>query len=162
MKYTTDNGGTATKCDDIKLFKQGSTWATKLSQLGKSSGKLIIMTHGFQTRYDKCPTESLDDEKNYIKNIFDKRPYDIFIICNSDNYENAKILKTAYPKIRIKHHDKINANIAILEPRTVFISSENFGYSHYDNFGVGFHSQEIYNHYKEIFQDYWKKSKEIE
>lgn len=62
---------------------------------------------------------------------------------------------------QIKHHPKINANIALLEPRTVFFSSSSFGYSNYDGFGVGFHSVEIHNKLKDIFREYWKKAIEI-
>ena len=139
MKFTTDNGGYATSCSDIKIFYSGSTWATKLSQLAKSTGKLIIMTHGFKSRSNDFFTESIEDENSYIRNIFNKRPSEIYIICNSDDIREARIIKQLYPNIVIKHHPKINANIALFEPRTVFFSSSPFGYSDYDDLGIGFH-----------------------
>lgn len=161
MKFTTDNGGFATSCNDIKLFHSSSTWATKLSQLAKTNGKLIIMTHGFKCRSNDFITERIEDENSYIRNIFNKRPNDIYIICNSDDINEACIIKRLYPKILIKHHPKVNANIALLEPQTVFISSSSFGYSGYDDFGVGFHSVEIHNKLKAIFREHWKKAIEV-
>lgn len=161
MKFTTDNGGFAASCNDIKIFYFGSTWATKLSQLAKTSGKLIIMTHGFKSRINKYLTEEIADKNSYICNIFNKRPNDIYIICNSDDIQEARIIKQLYPNIMIKHHPKINSNIALLEPRTVFFSSNSFGYSDYDDFGVGFHSTEIHDKLRAIFREHWIKAVEI-
>lgn len=157
MKFSTDNGGFATSCNDIKLFYGSSTWNTRLSQLGKAKGKLIIMTYGFKA----SKNGDTEFDCSYIKRIFDKRPDDIFIICNSDNIEDAKVIKDLYPQVRIRHNEKINANIVLLEPQTVFFSSENFGYSSYADFGVGFHSKEIFENILSVFRDYWQKSKEI-
>lgn len=161
MKYKTDNGGFATSCDDIKIFGNGSTWATKLSQLSKSTGKLIIMTYGFKVRASKYGTETIEDEHSYIREILDKRPTDIFIICNSNSIDDAKTIKKLYPKIRIKHHKNINANIALLEPQTVIFSSEEFGFSANDGYGVGFHSNKIYEELLKQFRISWEKSEEI-
>lgn len=161
MKYHTDNGGFATSCNDIKLFYGSSTWGTRLSQIGRTTGKLIIMTYGFKSRNPKYPIEDIEFERSYLKNIFDKRPNNIFILCNTDNLDDAQIIKRLYPQIQIKHNAKINANIAILEPQTVFFSSENLGYSQYAEFGIGFHSKEIFEKMREIFRDYWKRSTEV-
>lgn len=157
MKFTTDNGGFATSCNDIKLFFSNSTWATKLSQLAKTNGKLIIMTRGLSSRSDKYFKENIKDDNSYIRNILGKRPDNVYIICNSEAIDEARIIKQLYPKILIKHHPKVNANIALMEPRTVFFSSSSFGYSNYDDFGIGFHSEDIYNKLKEKFREQWKK-----
>lgn len=161
MKFNTDNGGFATSCNDIKIFNSNSTWATKLSQLAKFSGKLIIMTQKFQPRFTKYFTENIEDEHSYIRNILDKRPNDIYIICNTNDINNAKIIKQLYPNIRISYHDKVTANIALLEPCTVLFSSASFGYSANDEFGVGFHSKEIYNKMKDLLKEHWLKATEL-
>ena len=161
MKYKTDGGGFATSCDDIKIFGNGSTWATKLSQLAKSTGNLIIMTYGFKVRTGKYATETLEDEHSYIREILDKRPTNIFILCNSNSIDDAKIIKRLYPQIRIRHHKSINANIALLEPQTVIFSSEEFGFSDKAGYGVGFHSNEIYEEMIKQFRLSWEKSEEI-
>ena len=161
MRFNTDNGGFATKCNDIKIFHLSSTWATKLSQLAKTSEELIIMTNGFQPRIIKDFTENIEDEHSYIRNILDKRPNNIFIICNTNDIKEAKIIKQLYPNIRISYHNKVSANIALLGPQTVLFSSNSFGYSSNDEFGVGFHSVEIYNKMKDIFRKHWLKATEI-
>ena len=107
MKYKTDGGGFATSCDDIKIFGNGSTWATKLSQISKSTGMLIIMTYGFKVRTGKYGTEALEDEHSYIREILDKKSTNVFIICNSNSIEDAKRIKRIYPQIRIRHHKDI-------------------------------------------------------
>lgn len=161
MAFKTDNGGFATGCGDIKLLYGGSTWGTRLSQLAKNKNKLIIMTYGFKSRRTKYPQDDIENEDSYVRNILDKHPQNTFIICNTDSIEDAKIIKKYYPEIEIRHSGKINANIALLEPETVFFASDNFGYSHYDEFGVGFHSKEICEKLKGNFRKMWSESKEV-
>lgn len=161
MKFKSDGGGFATSCDDIKLLCGSSTWATRLSQLAKTKNKLLIMTYGFKARYTKYPSEDIRNEYSYVRNILNKHPQNVFIICNTDSVEDAKIIKQIYPDAKIKHNENINANIVLLEPKTLFFASDNFGYSPYDEFGVGFHSERIYNKVLELFRAQWKKSKEL-
>lgn len=160
--YKTDGGGYATKCDDIKLFDSISTWNTKLSQIAKTNGHLYIMTHSLNYFY-------YPDGHTYLDEIIGKRPFNISIIVNSDNLNKAKTLQQKYPLIKIKHHPKMNAKIALLAPHTVMYSSSDFGTTYRDNFvtgkfesdinlGVGFHSEEIFNHMLQTFKSYWEQS----
>ena len=118
------------------------------------------MTNGFGVRSSRYFTESIEDENSYIRSILNKRPNNIFILCNSSNIADAKVIKKLYPQIRIKHHKNINANIALFGPRTVMFSSESFGYSSNDNYGVGLHSREIYEKMLEQFRTVWRKAEE--
>ncbi|MCM1367898.1 MAG: hypothetical protein NC184_03705 [Roseburia sp.] len=161
MKFKTDGGGFATSCDDIKVLYGASTWATRLSQLAKTQNKLIIMTYGFKARNAKYPNEDIRNENSYVRNILNKHPKNVFVLCNTDSVEDAKILKQIYPDIMIKHKGDINANIVLLEPHTVFFASDNFGYSAYDEFGIGIHSKEIYDNLIKIFRVKWKTSNEL-
>ena len=161
MKFKSDGGGFATSCDDIKLLYGASTWATRLSQLAKTQNKLLIMTYGFKARNSKYPAEDIKNENSYVRYILNKHSRNVFIICNTDSVEDAKIIKQIYPEIMIKHSIKINSNIVLLEPHTVFFASDNFGYSAYDEFGVGFHSKEIYEHVLSIFRAKWRISEAL-
>lgn len=158
MKFKSDGGGFATSCNDIKLLYGASTWATRLSQLAKTQTKLIIMTYGFKARKTQYPMEDIRNETSYVRNILDKHPQNVFIICNTDSIDDAKIIKQLYPDISIKHNKDTNANIVLLEPYTVFFASDNFGYSPYDEYGVGLHSKEIYDNLIEIFRAKWRTS----
>uniref|UniRef100_UPI00140549D0 hypothetical protein n=1 Tax=unclassified Variovorax TaxID=663243 RepID=UPI00140549D0 len=42
MNFSTDGGGFAFSCDDLKLSIDASTWATRLSQLGRMTGNIYI------------------------------------------------------------------------------------------------------------------------
>lgn len=160
-RYNTDNGGLATGCDDIKLFMPTSTWATKLSQLAKQKGKLIIMTYGFRENELGDTGEQNGQVSSYISNILDKHPENVYIICNSANIKEAEKIKKAYPRIRIWHNKKIHSNIALVEPSIAIFSGSEFGYSPYDEYGVGFHSEKIYNHMLEEMRSQVRKSEEI-
>lgn len=98
MTFKDDHGGFAFSCSDGKFCICASTWGTRLSQLGKVVGPVRIIT------------ELLPDT-DYIKNIISKRPSDIFIIANISARENAKIIKEAFPSVRIALHQNINAKV---------------------------------------------------
>ena len=119
MSYRTDGGGLAFKCGDIKLQGGGSSWATKLSQLGRQKGCLRIITYSLP---------NID----FIKRVFGKRPENIFIIANpeaSSVQRRAEAIKEEFPNIRIALNRKIHSKVVLIEPRTVMVSSANFGKS---------------------------------
>lgn len=160
-KYKTDAGGFATQCDDIKIFTEGSTWNTRLSQIAKSEHNILIMTNGFEVRKDEYHSGDVIGEDSYIRQIFDKRPRNIFVIFNSKNLEDAYKLKSVYPEIIFRHHEKMNAKVVMIEPEIVMFSSADFGFSKQIELGVGFHSEEIYKHTRDLFANMWKQAKEL-
>ena len=157
--YKSDNGGFAVKCDDVKLFIEGSTWNTKLSQLGKIQSHLYIMTNDL-------------NKLDYIDQIFSKRPYNISLLVNATHKDKAKEVKDKYPKIEVRHIKNLNAKVVLLAPRTTMYSSSDFGSPYYINpqtgwneltmnFGVGFHSEEIFEIMLNRFNLIWDRAEEI-
>lgn len=149
MAFTDDGGGFAFTCDDAKMSICASTWNTRLSQLGKISGPVFIMT-------------GLLPDPEYISQIIGKRPHDIFIIANSDAYREAQWLKSKYPSVRIVLHSNNNAKVVLVSPDTVWVSSSDFGKTKKIESAIGLHSSTVYQKTLEtLFNRVWKESKEI-
>lgn len=150
MAFSDDNGGFAFLCEDAKISVCASTWNTRLSQLGKSQGSLFIMTHYLP---------NLD----YIARIISKRPDNIFIIANIDARENAQLIKSKFPLVRIALHPKINAKVVLLAPETVWVASSDFGETKMVESAIGLHSITVYNRAVEsFFKTEWEKSIELQ
>src|SRR6266702_8209912 len=139
MTYKTDGGGLALKCNDIKLCTGGS-WATKLCGLnqGKQKGIVRIMTFSLP-------------HMGYVKEQFERRPYDIFLIAHSKFLGRAQRIKSTFPDIRVAVHDEMHSKLLLIEPQTVYISSANFGNSGWHESSIGLHSQEAHEWYKREF-----------
>ena len=131
MAFKTDGGGIALKLNDCKLAYGTSTWNTRLSQIGKMTGKITICTY------------SLPDLP-YIQQILDKRPYDITLIAHERFRDKAEILMDRYPDLEIHLRPNVHAKYVLIEPQTVWLSSENFGQSGWFEFALGIHSKELY------------------
>lgn len=136
--------------DEVKLYYSDShTWGMKLSQLKKQKGILRIITY------------TLPDIENVI-NIFNKRPYNIFLICHSASKQKASDLKKEFPKIKIATNSKVHSKVVLIEPNTVYISSANFARSGWHETSIGIRSKKIHNSYLEnSFIPLWNKSEEI-
>ena len=149
MSFKTDNGGEAIRINDAKLFfGDNSTWAVRLSQLAKVKSNVYISTF------------SLPDLP-YAQKILEKRPRDIFIIAHSMFYAKALAMKDAFPDIRIALRDNIHAKMVLTEPETVWLSSANFGRSGWIEHGIGMHSPEAFDFYKNAFDNTFSSSEEI-
>lgn len=136
MSFKTDNGGVAIKLSDVKLMSSVSTWATRLSQIGKTKGEIIICTYSLPNI-------------EYVKNIFNKRS-DITIIAHKKFTEKANLLKNFYPKLRIFLKNNVHAKLALIEPKTVWLTSANFGHSNWVEHAIGFHDENVYKFYKDF------------
>lgn len=149
MAFSTDSGGIAFKCNDVKLQGQASLWATKLSQLGRQNGTVRIITY------------SLPD-LGYIKEQFQRRPKNVFIICHERFIERAGEIKRFFPSIRVAVNPAVHSKILLIEPHTVYVSSANFGLSRWHETSVGFHSKEAHDWYADHeFKPLWIRSEEV-
>lgn len=106
MAFSDDGGGFAFSCDDAKMSICASTWSTRLSQIARVAGPILIMT-------------GLLPDTEYISQIIGKRPRDIFIIANSTARPDAELLKIKFPSIRIALHSNNNAKVVLVSPDTV-------------------------------------------
>lgn len=149
MAFSDDGGGFAFNCDDAKMSICASTWNTRLSQIGRINGPIYIMTG------------SLPDV-DYISQILRKHPQDIYIIANSIAQQEAIVLKSRFPGLRIALHASNNAKVVLVAPDTVWVSSSDFGKSSQIESAVGLHSAYVYTRTLEsLFMKVWEKSTEL-
>lgn len=149
MAFKTDNGGFRFECADAKMSISASTWATRLSQLGKTRGRVSILT-----------TELPDPA--YVIEVLSKRPTDIHIVAHAIARAAAEHIKRALPEIRIALHYDIGAKALMVAPETVWIMSTDFGKKHRLDSGVGLHSSELYEKtVEELFERAWREAQEI-
>ena len=141
--FQTDAGGLALALNDVKLMttETASSWNTRLSQIARMKGKVIICTY------------SLPNLK-YMEKIFDKRSWDVVLIANDkpkDNEWKVQELQERYPDMEIYLKPDIHAKIILIEPKTVWLSSANFGRSGWFENTIGIHDKEAYDfYYKQI------------
>ncbi|MGI4846298.1 MAG: hypothetical protein ACRYF7_23650 [Janthinobacterium lividum] len=149
MSFNADNGGFPFSCEDAKFSICASTWNTKLSQIGKITGAIRIMTHGLPNT-------------GYIAKTLVKRPKNIFIIANADAESDARLIKSEFPEVRIALHARMNAKVVLVEPGTIWLSSCDFGETKSIESAVGFHSVDLHRRVVEqLFESEWKKSIEL-
>jgi hypothetical protein len=149
MAFSDDNGGFAFACDDAKMSISASTWNTRLSQIGRVTGQIFVMTR-------------LLPDTAYISQIISKRPNNIFIIANSAAQASAQTLKRSFSEIRIVLHPKNNAKVVLVAPDTVWVSSSDFGKSDQIESAVGMHSEALYKRTLDaLFNKVWTESQEI-
>ena len=149
--FSTDNGGIALKINDAKLsaIRSGSTWNTRLSQIEKIKGKIVICT------------DELCDFK-YLRKIFDKRSENIHIVVPDKCEAIARELYASYPKLNFYLASKINCTFVLIEPETVWLSSASFGLTNgTHNFTIGIHNKEAYDYmYRQLSYLYPKRIEE--
>jgi len=150
MAYKTDVHGLAFKCNDVKISGHTSTWGMKLSQLYKQQGIVRIITYSLPNF-------------EYIKQQFERRPYDIFLIAHMKFHNRARQIKMAFPRVRLALHREVHSKVLLIEPHTVYISSANFGDSGWHETSIGLHSKEAYDWYLETqFAPLWDSCDEID
>jgi len=144
MGYCTDGGGTAFKCNDMKIFSHNSTWSTKLSQIGKVKGKITIITYSLPNI-------------EYTRRILKKKSKDVYIIAHLKFYKKAMKIKEEFPDVNIALHNSVHSKVVTIEPITTYFSSANFGSSGWHESSIGFHSKEIHDDSKKDFESLWKQ-----
>lgn len=150
MQFKTDSGGFAFSNADSKLVLGSATWSTHLSQLGKVKGHVYVMTR-------------LLPDVDYIAEIVGKRPHDIWILAHAEASENARLLKLRFPQIEVAVHRCNNAKMVLVAPRTVWISTSDFGKSGEIETGIGIHSPEVFEEAKEkLFDRAWAEGTRVE
>ena len=136
MAFKTDCGGIAMTAD-IKLSQKGTTWNTRLSQIGRHDRLVTLCTFS---------TGDID----YLTKILSKRDFGsgIRIIGNEKNEWKMRRLKNLFPAAQFFVSPNAHAKLALVEPNIVWVSSENLGRTR-DVFdaSIGIHSEEAYQHY---------------
>jgi len=149
MVFSDDSRGFAFSCEDAKMFISASTWNTRLSQIARVVGPILIMTG------------SLPDPE-YISRTLGKRPRDIFIIANAAAQREARMLKLRFPEVRIALHPNNNARVVLVAPDTVWVSSADFGKTTRIESAIGLHSGIVFKKTREsLFNRVWAEAIEI-
>ena len=73
----------------------------------------------------------------------------------------TKAIKAGFPLIRIAVNDFVHSKVLLIEPRTLYISSANFGQSKMHESAVGLHSKEAHdwyvaNRYTRLWETSWE------
>ena len=165
MAFSTDNGGVALYAD-IKLIEGASTWNTRLSQIGRARGNILI-----------CTEELLDDKPDfnrscgdlrYLRRILDKRDAidpglaSVMIITNIPSEAEAIELKILYPNLTVYLTDFIEGTTVLMKPETVWYAPGGFGDPGKECRptpfeGIGFHSRQAFRHYAKAINGHLKK-----
>ena len=101
-------------------------------------------------------TYSLPDLE-YSKQIFDKRSKNVTLIVNEKFRNKAEELESIYPDLDICIKNDVHAKMVLVEPKTVWLSSANFGKSDWFEQTIGIHSEEVYSFYFDQINKYLNK-----
>ena len=82
------------------------------------------------------------------------REPDITLIANSRFVNEISVLHELYPQAHYFICDNVHAKMVLAEPETVWLSSANFGNSHWFEHTIGIHSKEVFEFYKKELEDY--------
>lgn len=149
MSFQTDAFGLAVKCNDIKIYSSGSTWAMKISQLASQTGTVRIITY------------SLPD-LDYVKEQISRRPFDMFIICNKKFEGRMMDIQNEFPMVRTAVHPECHSKVFLIEPETLHLSSQNFGHSGWHESAIGLHSKAAHDWYvANVFLPLWNESEHL-
>lgn len=153
MAFSDDRAGFRFECADAKMSLGSSTWSTRLSQIGRMSGHICVMTRTLPGT-------------DYISDIVGKRPRNISIIANCEARSAAEILKNRFPDVHVALHAKNNAKVVLIAPGTVWVSGADFGEgegSDWIDAAVGMHSEDLFKRtYEDLFLKLWRESQELE
>lgn len=148
MGWKDDKHGKIIKASEVKLYLSSHTYAMKLSQLYKQEDIVRIASY------------SLPDIE-YIKRQLGRRPNRIYLLCNSKFENLAKQVKETFPDIRVAIKRTCHLKLLLIEPDTVYLGSENFGDSHWDEVGVGIRAVAAHDWYLEEYERLWNSALEI-
>jgi hypothetical protein len=147
--WENDVHGLLFKSGELKLYRSSHSWGMKLSQLPRQSGAVYIMTY------------SLPD-MDYVKRQLGRRPENIHMICHSKFIGRAQQIKDTFPAIRVAVYDATHSKVLAIEPRTLYITSTNFGDSHWHETTIGVRSAEAFRYFVgQIFTPLWDRCREL-
>lgn len=150
MTYKTDSGGFAFKCNDIKVFTGSSSWATRISSISRHNEPVRIITYSIP-------------DISYVREQLQRRPDNIYFIANEKFINKVDVLQSDFRDICFAVHKEVHSKILLIAPRTVYISSANFGRSKWHESCIGLHSKEAHDWYvNHIFEPLWDVSTETE
>jgi hypothetical protein len=150
MSWRNDVHGLLFSCREAKLYYPGHTHGMKLSQLAFQSGVVRILTY------------SLPD-LDYARRQFERRPYNIWLICHSKFHAEAQAIKDAHRAMRIATHPEMHSKVLMISPKTLYIGSANFGDSGWHETTVGLRSAPAHDAFLAYsFNPAWEQATELQ
>jgi len=158
MTWNNDAHGLVFCSNELKLYKRSHTWGMKLSQLGKQTGTVRIVTF----RLPGSP--GLGDE--YYATQISRRPSDMFVLIGTgghpDELAKARALKKRFPDVRVAVHPELHIKAVAIAPTTLYVGSANFGNSSWADITLGVRSAEAHDYFvAETFDPLWSKAAEL-
>lgn len=149
--FKTDSGGKALSIRDAKISvsHKCSAWSTKLNSIGCAKGDITIVTY------------SLPDTE-YIENILNRRNGNLTLVFHEKFLSKANVLKRKYKNLKLYPMPDVHAKMVLIEPRTVLLSSANFGKSGWFEQTIGIHSEKAYEYYMGCVNGYISDRREYE
>lgn len=149
MTWKDDGHGIACRPAEVKVYHNGHhTWGMKLSQLNRQYGVVRIITYSLPN-------------VEYAVNLLGKRPQNIFVVCHAKFIERARAIKKALPEIRIAIAEELHAKMLMIEPKTVYIGSSNFGHSNWQECEVGIRDNNVHDACTKTFERLWQQATEV-
>ena len=141
MGWVNDTHGLAFKASELKLYFDGEhTWAMKLSEIARRKGRIFLVTY------------SLPNLK-YVVDLLGKRPTNIWLIANSKFGDRAWAIKRRLPDVHVAVVPDVHTKVCVIEPKTIYITSANFGISKWHETTLGVRSATAASAYLE--QSFW-------
>jgi hypothetical protein len=148
VSWRTDVHGQVFACDELKLFKPSHSWGMKLSQLGRQSGPVHILTYSFP-------------DVGYIEDQFGRRPCDVWLVGHERFRAQATQLKRAHPQLRIATLRDMHSKVVLIAPATAYIGSSNFGRSTWHETTIGIRSSQAHDWLLRQFVVLWQRADEV-
>lgn len=150
MGWNNDSHGLVFKSSELKLYAPSHTYAMKISQIWRQAGIMRIMTYSL-------PTIA------YVHEQLHRRPYDIHLICHEKFAPKAIAIKNKFPGIDIRTLNSMHSKVILIEPKTLYIGSENFGSSGWFETCIGVRSKEAHDWFIEhVFDKAWQAATIVE
>lgn len=91
---------------------------------------------------------------DFITKILERRSNDVTILANEKFRFRAEQIKRRFPSVQIVLKPDTHAKMVLIEPDTVWLSSENFGRSGWFEQAIGIHNADVYDFYYSKVLDY--------
>lgn len=150
MGWRNDSFGLLFRSSELKLYHTSHhSWAMKFMNFDKHDRYVYIITH--QLTYMRA-----------ITGLIGKRPWNIFIICNTVASISARELAEQFPDIQVRCHREVNSRVCIIAPDTLYIGSYDFGYTRQHETVIGVRSSDACGFYLEkSFNPLWAEATPI-
>jgi hypothetical protein len=150
MGWENDIHGLLFKSSELKLYAPSHSYGMKISQIWRQTGVMRIMTYSLP---------SVD----YVHKQIGRRPYDIWVLCHEKFRSRAQAIKNKFPGISICTLDNIHSKVILIEPKTLYIGSENFGHSGWIETCIGVRSAQAHDwFFDNVFKDAWARASVVE